>query len=234
MKSDFVEVEKLDKNTAYTNQEKVTAWRQFLDNYKADNPYSREDEQLRQSAEQRIKELTEPEVKVQARVSLRSSAQSLSWNEGLSMVKRKNFFDSSWNKSGGFENEYESKTINGDKVVLDHATGLMWHQSGSEVDMKYDKVKQWIDELNRRGYAGYSDWRLPTLEEGASLIERNEMNGILYIDPKFSAQQRWIWTSDMVTNYLGRVWIVFFVSGDVNGIIVDHRHFVRPVRSGQK
>lgn len=179
--------------------------------------------------------LLDIDLKDRARVSLLSYAQSFSWNEGLSMVKRKNFFDSSWNKSGGFENEYESKTINGDKVVLDHATGLMWYQSGSEVYMKYDKAKQWVEELNRGGYAGYSDWRLPTLEEGASLIEKSGVNDGLYIDPKFSAKQRWIWTSDMVTDYPGRVWVVDFNSGSVNGALVDSIDLsVRPVRSVQK
>ncbi|MFQ5964333.1 MAG: caspase domain-containing protein [Candidatus Scalinduaceae bacterium] len=31
---------------------------------------------------------------------------------------------------------YESKAINGNKTVIDHATGIMWHQSGSVTDMK--------------------------------------------------------------------------------------------------
>ncbi|MGB2845257.1 MAG: DUF1566 domain-containing protein, partial [Candidatus Aminicenantaceae bacterium] len=226
MKSDFMEVEKLDKSTAYTDQEIEIAWQQFLDNYKTDNPYSSEDELLRQKAAQRIRW-------IQARGSLRSSAQSLSWNEGFSMVKRKNFFDSSKNKSGDFKNEYESKTTNGDKVVLDYATGLIWHQSGSEVNMKYGKAKQWVDELNRMGYAGYSDWRLPTLEEGASLIERSKMSGNLYIDPLFSAKQRWIWTSDTVTDSSGRMWIVFFSGGNVIGSPISSSSYVRPVRSGR-
>ena len=234
MKSDFTDIEVINKSSAYTNQEKKTAWRQFLDNYKADNPYSSEDEQQRQSAEQRIKELTEPEVKVQARVSLRSSAQSLSWNEGKSMIKRKNFFDSKWNKSGGFNNQYESRVIDGDMVIIDHATGLMWHQSGSEEYMIYDRAKEWVDELNHKGYAGYSDWRLPTLEEGASLIERIKMNGDLYIDPKFSDKQNWIWTSDTVTDHPGRVWVVHFYDGLVPRGHVGSVYYVRPVRSVQK
>lgn len=189
---------------------------------------------IKKTAEERerIKEPTELKVKVQAGVSLRSSAQSLSWDEGKSMVKRKNFFDSKWNNSEGFENEYESKTINGDKVVLDHATGLTWHQFGSE-RLRYDKAKQWADELNRRGYAGYSDWRLPTLEEGASLIERNKMNGDLYIDAKFSAKQRWILTSDTITDYSGRVWVARFDVGIVGWSTVDSSFYVRPVRSGR-
>ncbi|MEE9390013.1 MAG: DUF1566 domain-containing protein, partial [Candidatus Aminicenantaceae bacterium] len=236
MNSDFQNVEDIEKKPVSTQGGKKAAWKQFLRNYDGNNPYTTKDEQLRQRAAQRIKELSEPEVKVRARESLRSSAQSLSRNEGESMVKRKNFFDSNWNKSGGFENEYVSMTINRNKVVLDHATGLMWHQSGSEKYMKYDKAKQWIDELNRRGYAGYSDWRLPTLEEGASLIERSKMNSNLYIDPKFSAKQLYIWTGDMFSDSSGRAWVVLFNRGSVRryGVgIFYYGGYVRPVRSGQ-
>jgi len=245
MKSDFMEVEKLDKSTAYTNPEKKKAWRQFLDNYKTDNPYSREDDELRQRAAQRLKALSELDIAVRARVSLRSMAGILSENEVSDMLKRKNFFSKryDWNKNfcnprGDFANEYEVKTIRGDKVVLDHATGLMWHQSGSEKSLYYRNGKLWIDELNRRGYAGYSDWRLPTLEEGASLIERSEMNGYLCVDPLFSAKQIWIWTSDATGGAFSRVWFVGFAGGGyVNRLLIDvfgTDRYVRPVRSGQK
>ncbi len=181
------------------------------------------------------------DIPVRARVRLRSAAGNLSENEVGEMLKRKNFFSKrdDWNKNysnprGDFANEYEVRTIRGDKAVLDHATGLMWHQSGSEKYMKYDKAKQWVDELNRRGYAGYSDWRLPTLEEGASLIERSKMNGDLYIDQKFSSKQRWIWTGDMLSDSSGRVWVVYFLIGFVERYLVDTFIFVRPVRSGKK
>ncbi len=245
MKSDFTEVEKIDKSTAYTNQDKEMVWRLFLDNYKADNPYSTEDEQLRQRATQRIKELTEPEVKVQARVSLRSYAKNLGRNSVGAMFKRHNFFSKElgWNKgfanpTGDFKNNFESRVIKGDKVVLDHATGLMWHQSGLDKCMIYKKAKEWVNELNRRGYAGFSDWRLPTLEEGASLLENRHMNGDLYIDPLFSAKQRWIWTSDMVSSgAFKHVWIVSFRRGNVYNYWADSKSsdssYVRPVRSGR-
>ncbi len=239
MKSDFMEIEKLDKSLDYTNQEKKTAWRQFLDNYKTDNPYSSEDEQQRRRATLRLRALSEVGISVGARISLRSKPKSLSSSEVKSMLKRRDFFDSVWNKSGDFSNKYEAKIINGENVVIDHATGLMWHQSGSEKYMTYDKAKQWIDELNRRGYAGYSNWRLPTLEEGASLLESRKMNGDLYIDPKFSAKQNWIWTGDTKSGE-SLVWVVFFrmgygrVYGGMGRNDVDINSYVRPVRSGQK
>ena len=54
MQSDFNKVEMIDKSLDYTNQEKEKAWLQFLDNYKADNSYSNEDEKLRKYAKKRI------------------------------------------------------------------------------------------------------------------------------------------------------------------------------------
>ncbi|MEE9390672.1 MAG: DUF1566 domain-containing protein, partial [Candidatus Aminicenantaceae bacterium] len=238
MNSDFRNVENIEKNSVSTREEKKAAWEQFLRHYDENNPYITKDDELRQRAEQRIKELSKPEISVGARVSLRSIPRSLSFDKVKSMLKMRNFFDFGWNKSGSFENEYESKTINGDKVVLDHATGLMWHRSGSEECMIYDKVKQWVDELNRKGYAGYSDWRLPTLEEGASLLEeRRKMNREdLHIDPVFSMVQGWIWTSDTaVTDRSGvRMWVAHFYHGSRYPGTVDDIFYVRPVRSAKR
>ena len=240
MRASFNEVENIDESMIYNTEEKWAAWERFLSTYNKDNLFSTEDEQLRQRATQRLKALPEFDIAIRARVSLRSVAESLSENEVSDMLKRKNFFSKphDWNKNfcnpyGNFINEYESMVIRGDKVVLDHATGLMWHQSGSEKYMTDDKAKQWIYALNGLGYAGYQDWRLPTVEEAASLLERRKMNGDLYIDPKFSTRQRWIWTSDPV-NEEGRVWVVNFYYGNVYKYFVVYNRCMRPVRSGQK
>ena len=171
-------------------------------------------------------------IAVGARVNLRSSAQILSENDVKDMLWRKGFFNSRWNRLGDFPNDFESREIAGDRVVLDHATGLMWHQSGPEEHIRYDNVGEWVERLNIRGYAGYSDWRLPTLEEAASLLESREMNEDLYIDPKFSAKQSFIWTSDMISGK-GLAWIVNFREGDLGGYDLIAVGSIRPVRSGR-
>ena len=171
------------------------------------------------------------------RVSLRSSHHTLGADEVKSMLKRYNFFDSSWNKKGEFQNDYEQKSINGDKVVIDRATGLMWHQNGSSASMKWNEAKDWVKELNRRGYAGYRDWRLPTVEEAASLLESSEKNGdLLYIDPLFSDEQSMIWTGDKDGSE--DAWDVSFLLGRVSSISLSSNYvtmcsLVRPVRSGK-
>ncbi len=187
------------------------------------------DEQKRQKTAKIKKELSKPEGSIRAAISLRSSSRSLSVDEVKSLVKIRNFYDSNRNKTGDFSNEFESKTVKGDRIIIDHATGLMWHQSGSENWMVYNEAKQWVAGLNRRGYAGHHDWRLPTIEEGASILESAQLNGRLYIDPAFSPKQSLIWTSDMVSGK-NRLWAVSFEHGCV-AIGTMGIFYVRPVRS---
>jgi len=125
---------------------------------------------------------------------------------------------------------YNLKTIRGDKVVVDNATGLMWHQSGSDDWVSWDEAKEWVEDLNsEEGYAGYQDWRLPTVDEAASLLEPSKKNGNLYIDPIFSNRQKRIWTGDKFDS--PRAWCVHFGSGHVSWYGSIPSHYVRPVRS---
>jgi len=165
---------------------------------------------------------------------LRSRYLTLSESDVKSMLKQGNFFDKVFNRTDAFNNLFEIYSIKGDFVVIDFVTGLMWHQSGSYSYMSFKKSKQWLNDLNSRGYAGFSDWRLPTLEEGASLLEKYQKNGDLYIDPIFSRRQKYIWTGDMYGS--SAAWVVCF---DVGRLFHDFLYpsvinrYVRPVRSAQ-
>jgi hypothetical protein len=148
-----------------------------------------------------------------------SQVQSMS-NISIREKKKWGFFGHSTIK-----HDYNLKTIRGEKVVVDDATGLMWHQPGSRKYMRYRKAKKWVVKLNRKGYAGYSDWRLPTVEEAASLLEPSKRN---YIDPVFSNKQEWIWTGDRYGS-LG-AWVVSLCNGSVYWNRFS-KNYVRPVRS---
>ena len=140
---------------------------------------------------------------------------------------------------------YSHKTIRGDKVVIDNATGLMWHQNGSDGSdemMFWHEAKEWVRSLNDRGYAGCSDWRFPTVQEAASLLESSKQTGqyaendqyVLvsnqYIDPVFSRKQWGTWTGDS-TNSLETAWCVNFSNGQVHWDTIHRFYCVRPVRS---
>ena len=126
---------------------------------------------------------------------------------------------------------YGLKVINGDKAVIDHATGLMWHQNGSDNYMKWNAAKQWVRGLNGGEYVGYNDWRLPTVEEAASLLEPGEKDGGLYIDSVFSNKQEWIWTGDEYGQE--GAWGVSFGGGLMFWVNFDSEFYVRPVRSSK-
>ncbi len=92
------------------------------------------------------------------------------------------------------------------------------------------EAKGWIKKLNKRGYAGYRDWRLPTVDEAVSLLEPSRTNGDLYIDPVFSKKQGRIWTGDKFDGSEA-AWSVYFIYGSVSRSYVYYSIYVRPVRS---
>ncbi|MBD3338831.1 MAG: DUF1566 domain-containing protein [Candidatus Lokiarchaeota archaeon] len=165
---------------------------------------------------------------------LRSIPTELSEEQVTKMIVDRKFYDRDYNENGpGFQNRFETKILNDDKVVYDHATGLMWQQSGSKERMNYENAKKWIDQLNVDKFAGFSDWRLPTLEEAMSLMEPQKNEHSLYIDPLFDAEQLWIWTADSVKGER-RQWVVLFSSGGCDdGFLYYDGYYVRAVRSGQ-
>ncbi len=135
----------------------------------------------------------------------------LSRTEAEAMIKRRGFYDRGYNPNGkGLDNRFTAREISGAKIVQDEATGLTWQQSGS-TSLAYAQAQAYIDSLNQIQFAGFRDWRLPTLEEAMSLMEPKENAGGLFIDEIFSAQQRWIWTADKYS--ASSAWVVLFSSG---------------------
>lgn len=161
----------------------------------------------------------------------RSTPQELSQDEVKAMLIKHNFFDSYDNKNGhGFDNQFELKTINGEAVIIDNATGLMWQQSGSADEMIFENAHEWIKELNLRDFAGFNDWRLPTLEQTLSLMEPEKNENDLYINPLFDYKQTEIWTADKFKGD-DRVWIAYFIGGSCSVASFFGYSYVRAVRS---
>ena len=119
------------------------------------------------------------------------------------------------------------KLESGAVVVVDSATGLVWQQSGSS-RLTLEEARKYIQKLNEQKFTGYSDWRLPTLEEAMSLTDPKKNEAGLHIDRIFDKTQKWIWTADKKTASLA--WTVSF---DFGGCRLNHVIsviFVRAVR----
>ncbi|NIU01304.1 MAG: DUF1566 domain-containing protein [Nitrosopumilaceae archaeon] len=135
----------------------------------------------------------------------------LTQNKVKTMLVQKGLYDRYFNENGsGISNRFEvDKNV---RVVIDHATGLMWERSGSNYMMYYEGAQNYVDSLNNANFAGHNDWRLPTLEEAMTLMKKGKVSpGQLLIDPLFDSEQWWIVTADQdSTNW---AWIVYYSNG---------------------
>lgn len=166
-----------------------------------------------------------------ARKTLRSSYRDLSVIQIQSMPHVEIREEMEWGFYGHstVRHKYELKAIDYDEVVIDHTTGLMWHQNGSERFKDKEKIAQWIDDLNLKGYAGYKDWRLPSAEEAASLLESGQKFGGMYVDTVFDKKQPWIWTGDSYGK--DAAWAISMCYGSVFWSKYNEFFCIRPVRS---
>lgn len=156
------------------------------------------------------------------------------------MLQKNGFFASDWYWMGrGVRHRYE--LCGNSKLILDETTGLTWQQSGSKRGMSHVQARQYISNLNNQSFAGYVDWRLPTLEEAMSLMESTRKNRDLFksgsfknrelfIDSLFDKNQQYIWTSDKES--ARRAWYVIFNEGTCYYFSISFRCYVRAVRSG--
>lgn len=86
-------------------------------------------------------------------------------------VKFKNFAEAFESWSASFPSRIDNQYVNNENgSISDLKTGLMWHFSYKMTETPMS-AEAYIAELNAKKHAGYSDWRIPTTAEIASLIE---------------------------------------------------------------
>jgi len=95
---------------------------------------------------------------------------------------------------------------NGDGTVTDHESGLMWKQNDSYQDtskwLNWFEAQEYIRNLNNTRFGGFSNWRMPTLEEAEGLHNEEEFirdadRLEIYIPSAFSpGGGNTSWTSD--------------------------------------
>ena len=149
------------------------------------------------------------------RISLRKEPlMILNKMQIIEMLFLYDFFDRSNNPRGSFKNVLIE---NKDGTVTDKTTELMWQTGGSTGSLDNRGAKSYIKQLNKQRFAGYSDWRMPTVEELASLLVRRRKEGA-HIDSVFDNKQTPCWTIDpcdpIHAELLG-AWLVDFKEGTI-------------------
>jgi hypothetical protein len=134
-------------------------------------------------------------------------------------------------------------TIHGDGTVTHHATGLMWMQcslgqSGSDCATGSADSYVWYDallEASASSFAGYTDWRLPNINELRSIVEKRCVDPAIN-ETVFPAPASFYWSSSPLADYSNSAWGVTFGYFGYGHSAHSYRYsswYVRLVRSGQ-
>lgn len=129
-------------------------------------------------------------------------------DEIADVLKKWNFFDSAHNVSGTFENSFISS--GNPEVIIDQRTSLMWQRDGLDIH-SIRTIQRNIEELNKNNFAGFSDWRLPTMEEAMSLMEPEKNFKDVFLNPCFSKEQPFIFVA--AQRKPGGYWFVDYKQG---------------------
>lgn len=98
----------------------------------------------------------------------------------------------------------------------------------------YCNTQAFAARVNATGLCGYSDWRLPNVDELLSIVDNNRVNPS--IDSAYfprTASWFWFWSSSPFAYYSDSAWIVYFGYGNVYNYGKNSSLHVRLVRGGQ-
>ena len=163
------------------------------------------------------------------RTVLRSKPGAFTMEQIRSMILQREFRESDLNPKGDFQNLYEVF----EQVAVDCATGLMWQRSGSEAkEWDWQTAPNYVRGINAEKFAGFNDWRLPTIEELSSLLEPRKNSKGLFISDAFDERLDFWSSDDMISTGTPEAWGAHFGYGGIlHGGAKTNRFFVRAVRS---
>lgn len=108
--------------------------------------------------------------KVDYNFTVVTTGQSSSYdNEGLVITPVEG--QAYYGQDADYSNPVFSFTNNGNEIVTDNNTNLMWQQIPSDDQMTYEQAVEYCENLV---LGGYDDWRLPTSKEMFNLSDFSE------------------------------------------------------------
>jgi len=87
-----------------------------------------------------------------------------------------------------------------DGAVRDDGTGLVWEQAGSRYPLTWDRALAHVKRLNKRAFAGRSNWRLPTVDELTTLFTGRTEPGAFCQESAFDPRKARLWSCDTKTS----------------------------------
>jgi hypothetical protein len=158
-------------------------------------------------------------------------ALTVSWSiaiaEDFYVIPVKGKF-TSWDKKISGSTRF--KLVLDGEAVLDRETGLVWEKS----PIRADKIwKSACTHCYQREVGGRKGWRLPTIEELASLVDISQSNPALPAGHPFTnVESSWYWSSSTYAGASSIAWLVYFRNGGVDAYDKLGGNYVWCVRGG--
>jgi hypothetical protein len=171
-------------------------------------------------------------TRAEPQLTLRAEPAALSPDAVRAVIIERGYYSAISNPGGaGIPHAFRQEVVDGFPVVVDEATGLTWEQGGSNriVAGAREGAHAYAAALNERRAGGFTNWRLPTVDEALSLLTA-EADADYHMDPVFAAAQApFIWTADGSDS---GGWVVYYhdamVSAESSALFSG---YVRAVRS---
>jgi len=130
---------------------------------------------------------------------------------------------------------------NGDGTITDTEKNLMWKQTDAFQDESqfhnWYQAEDYIRKLNTEKFAGFKDWRMPTMEEAEDLFDdevsiRDRDRFDIFIDPAFSpGGASSSWTSTIKPHNGAVIFYYRYGHANINNRDDPCKDSVRAVRS---
>ncbi len=114
-----------------------------------------------------------------------------------------------------------------DAVVKDLLTGLHWTRCADLAPglVSWEEAFQIIEKMNGKNWGGFSDWRLPGINELESLVDCSQHSPALPPDHTFGEVQEFYWSSTTSFYEPAWSWALYLAKGATGVGLKKGRHF---------
>jgi hypothetical protein len=160
-------------------------------------------------------------------IQLRAIPTVVSPAQVAQMIREHGFYERIWQPQTDVLNVYTTLEMDGDVVVVDCAHQLMW-ATGVVVQATFENAAEVMATMH---YAGFNDWRMPTIAELSSVLEAPHKTTYAY-HPAFSNfVQAGAWSADETLEPPSNTaWAVRFDRGVITILSQNTFFYLLPVR----
>jgi serine/threonine-protein kinase len=115
---------------------------------------------------------------------------------GIDRARARFDLDELWRPRCLTDRDVKTYRLKDDGTVIDEATGLQWQRADSQFPLTWRDAQAYVAELNNDRFAATADWRLPTVDELVSLLERPPVMRDFCLPSVFDPSPAILWTCD--------------------------------------